>query len=241
MEKIQISVNNDEGNEVVIRTGQAQELPVQQRETLRGVITTPADWLEQRTEAEDEYLKFSEMSTIVDKEDGTITLRTNDRNLRHGGFTIIGSLLMDPKLQELNINQEHKVAPKSLHQKLKFLRHLFADPEEHQSTLEKILKFKGAVTQVLEKEDNLKGSKLHHFEQKLESEFDCRFTLKAPVFKGFNSEQFEVEVCFQIDGMSVLFWLESIAMENLIQEKKSAIIDSVTERLRELGVTVIEA
>lgn len=238
-QRINFIVKDEDGKQITFRTGEAMPIKVPKRETLSGVISTPADWLEQKVNAKANFLDFSEMSAVVDMDNSQITLTTNDREVEHGGTTVVGTLTLNTVLDSLKINDEsYRYTAKALHKKLRFLRHIFADASEYDYVLKSLISFKGQVSEKLDEMDDQRGNKFSQFERQLESEFDCKFMLECPVFKGFEVRKFSVEVRFDIDGKEVKFWLESIPLAELIEDSKATIVEDVEERLRDLLVTV---
>ena len=228
-----------DGGEVVIRHGDARPEVIAKRTKLSGTITAPADWVEQKKAATYIY-EEDWCHVVINRDKGTIVFRSNDEDATEGGHTITGRLELATALSALNINSKRTYTAKQLGELLKMNRSLFADREENLKTVTDLQRFRATVTQELEKGDDLKGNKLYHFEQRVETEFDLRFKLATPIWKGQEPATFGVEIRYDVTDGNVVYWLESVELKDLQDTQLDTIIDTQIARLREMGMPVIE-
>jgi hypothetical protein len=225
--------------EVTIRHGQARPEVVAERVTVNGTITAPADWVTGKIASGYDYFT-NDCHAVVNRDAGTITFRSNDEHQTEGGHTVTGRLSEATALQALAINTSRTYTAKKLGQLLKMNRSLFADREENLKIVSDLQRFRATVTQELEKADDTKGNKLYHFEQRVKTEFDLRFTLKTPIYKGQEPVSFRVDIMFDVSDGSVEYWLDSVGLKDLQDIFRDRIIDRELVRLADKNITIID-
>ncbi|MEL6667954.1 MAG: hypothetical protein AAFP08_03235, partial [Bacteroidota bacterium] len=158
---------------------------------------------------------------------------TNDTEDKHGGYVVTGKLNPSSQVRSLGINNENQIyTAKTLGRKLKMNRALFADRDKSMEIITKLQKFKATVTQELEKEDDLSGNKLYHFEQKVQSQFKMEFALSTPIYQGLDKKTFKVQVRFDVTDGSVTYWLESPELKELQDKDRESIIANQVDRFK---------
>jgi hypothetical protein len=237
-EKLHMNFTCDDSS-VTIRHGKADPLPVPKRIELAGVLSSPAEWLDQKRKADYNFTTYY-CHAIANREELWLQLVTNDEHESFGGHTITGRLEVARDLKELRINTQSKMSVKQLIQLLKMNRSLFADRDDNLAIVTSLQRFKAVVTQEVEKNDDLRGNKLHHFEQRVSSEFNLSFKLAMPVYKGLEPSMFCVEILFDVTDGSVVYWLESVELKDLQDTVRDQVFNAAIARLREHDITVIE-
>ncbi|MCP9237176.1 hypothetical protein [Lewinella sp. JB7] len=232
------SIIGDPG-EYTVRYGEAEPVIVAKRIHISGTITAPADWAEQKETAGYSYLP-EEHHAVVDRDGGTIVFMSNDEQASPGGHTITGKLRPATALDGLHINTQRTYTAKELGALLKMNRALFADRDENMAIVTSLQKFRATVTQELEKNNDLRGNVLHHFEQRVSSEFNLTFKLTTPIYKGQPARSFGVEIRYDVCDSAVTYWLESVELKELQDTERDAIIDHEIGRLRALDVPIVE-
>jgi len=227
-----------EGEDCVVRTGEAPQVIIAQRVEYTGQITAPADWLEQKIKAGYDF-DLSDCHCTVDRSKMAITFITNEEGEEPGGFTISGKVNPYAELERFGINSGKTYTATQLADLLKFNRILFSDPEQCFSVIGKLQNFRSKVVQDLEKIDNQAGSKRILFEQKLNSEFDAKFTLGIPIYEGGEPRKFEVIIRFDVRDSQVSFWLESVELKELADGAAFAMINAEVDRMKSASVPTI--
>ncbi len=237
-EKIHLSVETVDG-EITIRHGAAAPIIQKTRLSLSGTILAPADWVAQKLEAS--YPYFNDYChVVVDRDHRTIKFVSNDEGMMDGGHTITGQLEDPTALRALHINTNRTYSAKQLGDLLKMNRSLFTDRDENLATVTALQRFKATVTQEMEKNDDLSGNKLYHFEQRVQSEFNLGFMLSTPIFKGQPTQSFRVEIRYDVADGGVSYWLESVKLKDLQDTQSDRIIEAEIARLRAAGMPTIE-
>jgi len=60
-----------------------------------------------------------------------------------------------------------------------------------------------------------------------------------PIFIGYESQEFNVEICIDAKNTSIEIWLESPELNELIKTQRDGIIDAELARIKEKGDIVI--
>ena len=227
-----------DSNVATLYTGTAPELPTAKRVKRTGTITAPANWMDGKVAAGYEFNK-AYMHAVVNSDDGTIELVSNDENEEHGGQTIVGKLKPHTATDRLGINTNREYSAAELMKTLKMNRSLFADRDENLAVVQSLGKFKGSVTKQIEQHDDLSGNEMFHFEQSVSSEFNLSFTLECAVYKGEPKARFKVDIRFSIASKSVTYWLESPELAEIQDTQRAEALAETAERLMGHEITII--
>ena len=238
MEKMELQVKHD-GGEIVIREGKAPEVPPQrepQRINLDGDIHCVREFLCKRELTTESgiiprcQLADPAVSVLVsDKGARTIVLYTDPNN--YYGTVITGRLLTAKEIEPFKINSEHVFSKADLLKVLKFNRILFDDRSLHEKLCNGLAALRIRTESELKQESDNRGNKAAGYEQRITDDrgLPKSFTLFAPIFKGEPAQKFSVDLCYDIQGASLVFWLESADLEELRTHVTNQIFESELE------------
>ena len=123
---------------------------------------------------------------------------------------ITGKLEVHPKITEFGINSDKRFDSEQLKKIIKLHPHLFVSKESHAAFLRQLGNFKAKIERDLENsKDTRGGSKNQNNTQVLNLEIEEVFKMKCPLFKGGESVEFEVSVCYEVSGSGISFYFES--------------------------------
>jgi hypothetical protein len=243
MEKIEIKMDGTQ-REMTIRTGEAPKpLPLRAPEkiVLSGDIFTPGKFVEKRT-----HTVISGMQTVhperaivlIHSEKKYITLMVDPEN--ELGAAITGALETPRDLEAFGINTTKLWSREELAKLIKFSRIHFDSREVHAKVLDSIAKVRIKTETELQMEKDNRGNKAMGYAQSVINDNGLvrEFSLFMPVFKGLKKEKFQVELCFDVSGGSVCFWLESPELKELQEETAARIMDSEAQRFQDFVIIV---
>ena len=222
--------------EVVVREGKASEqLPNREPISVEitGTIETPLRWLEKKVELIDQ----KKAHVMVSRDEMEITLI--DKENDYYANTISGELKPSKEMTEFRINTNKRWEPANLSQFFKMHRAFFKDKSENMMLVSTLKNFKAKVNQDIErsKEDN--GSRTDNYSQVVDSNLPKSFKLNIPLFKGFASEEIDVEIYADIDGRDVSLSLVSAGANETIEECKNRVIDELIEVIKQVAPDIV--
>lgn len=202
--------------------------------SINGTITAPRKFIEKRTKTFDK----NKSHALVNKFNGTIDLNIDETNPKDN-YTIYGKIKKAALFVELGINSEKNYSTDSLSKKLRMLRSIFVDKNQHASVVANLRNFVAKVNQEIESDNDLKGNKSLAFRQKVESNIPETFAIRIPIIEGEEPETFEVAVIVEVGSSTeVVCTLESVESKDLFDVHAEKIITSEVEYL-EKETTVI--
>lgn len=228
MEKFDLQIHNLEGNEIVIREGEALQIMPPQKIKINGDIRSVSSFINKRREAEsDAGLQeiFPDRAIVtVNKKDWSITLELDPENFY--GTIVSGKLEMEPELLKFNIDNGGKFTQQELIKLLRYNKRFFADAGAHDTLLKAYMALDVKVTADLKNNapDN-RGNRSNSFEKKVTSNIPEDFILLIPIFKGQEPKRFRVEIILDSTDGSTRFWLESVELAELIQIEGDRILN----------------
>ncbi len=234
-----IQVLGYQGNELVIREGEALELKPPAKIKLAGDIHSVATFFAKRyadasvgngNQLVDKY------STVimVDREGMVITAYLNPQD--PDGTEITAKLELTPELKQFCINTEKQFTREELVKIIRFNRRFF-NAEPYEGILNSYMKLNLTGTTELSVGSDNRGNKDIAFKKLINSQnIPQEFVLNIPVFKGFPGESFRVEVCFETTDASVRFWFESVELNELIEVRKEQIFSKELESCQDFPI-----
>jgi hypothetical protein len=220
------------GNEITIREGKAvEQLPLKEPKIINisGDIHTISAYISKRGNAGDGHssqaIDTTKVVVVVDKKARTITMSLDPEN--HYGATVTGKLEESDEIKPFFINQEKKFDRAQLIKLIKFSRIFFNDREKHAQMLESLYKLRIKTESELQQENDNRGNKKNSFERNIidSSGFAQFFTLNIPLFKGFEAQKVQVEICYEPSETGILFWLESPELVEITQSQVNSIFE----------------
>lgn len=206
------------------------EVPTQlndQPVSISGTITAPRVFLEGR---DGEFYKKT-AHALVSETDGTIKLVVNEHR-KDEKYTISGSIALGKIFQSLGINTEKSYAPADLSKKLRLMRAIFKNSQEHMNLVALLKNFKAKVNQDMEKADDNRGNVKLHFSQVVDSNVPSDFTITLPLIEGENPEEIKVAVIMQCEGANQInCYLESVDAAEIIDNKRAKMVQAEVKEI----------
>lgn len=217
--------------ELTILTGEAvKPLPLKEPKSLSysGDIKAVSSYVAVRKNSASgvQALDVTKTVVTVDKNGRTIVLNTDPES--HYNTSITATLSQSEELKQFGINSDKYYDRKGLHKLLKFGRGYFADRQQYDSVIAGLVKIRAKTTAELEQGNNGKGSRsyIDVAETVMNEGFVDKFTLSVPLFKGFEPQSIEVEICFEVKDGALSFWLESVGLKQTIEESIDGIFEA---------------
>lgn len=188
--KENINITTD-GRELTIREGKALELREPTKVVINGTIKAVTRFVSTRTAEVD----WKKAHILVDRENGTISLRTDETS--HYGAEVTASLTLHPDFIKFGVNAGLARSPFEFAEFIKMNRSLF---ENHAAAMEMVSKLKNLRTKV-DKEvelqtDNRGNNKTMIASKVIENSVPEKFKLRISIFKGMPKTEMEVEIYF---------------------------------------------
>lgn len=247
MEEIKLNIQNiqSEGNEVVIRTGEALPLAEKLQISISGNIDAVSRYIKQRGSSLNQSEGALHSSTevpahtaviIVNREHLKIQLQC-DPSDKYAPM-VTGQLSLNPDLQEFGINSAKKFTREELLSLIKLNRFFFADKDDHAVLMSKIKNFRANVNKDVQDGADNRGNKNRVNNQAVDTEVPETAVLQIPVFKGESPSRFIVDICLDVTDGGTRFWLESIDLNELIIKRRDEVFAQEIENFD--GFCVIE-
>lgn len=232
--KLNATVN---GNELTVLTGKALEQKYPEKINLVGNIHSVANFLEKRNEnsngIELQEVDKRKAVVLVDESKFEVSLFLDPQN--PFGTEIHAKLELTPELTQFQINGTKQYSREELVKLLRFNRRFVTG--DFQSLLLAYQKLQLNTVTNLKQESDTRGNKLANFEKSVDSStIPNEFVLNIPVFKGFPSLTFRVEICFDTTDQSVRFWFESVELDEIIKVRSKEIIDAQLEYCKDFVI-----
>ena len=217
MKDLNLQIDPINGNILTILEGKALELKPPEKLEISGDIKSVANFLDIRKGQGKgvQAVDLSKAIVIVDKKDLTIELLIDPEN--HYGATIIGTLEKSDELTPFHINQNKTFTKEELVKLIKFNKIFFDEPTKQAEMLAAFQKISSTVNIRSNDSSDDRGNKERAYVKEVATNAPTEFILNIPIFKGFPSSRFRVEVCLDVTEGSVRFWFESVELHELMQ------------------------
>ncbi|KKQ95364.1 MAG: hypothetical protein UT21_C0006G0036 [Candidatus Woesebacteria bacterium GW2011_GWA1_39_11b] len=232
MEKEIVINMSDLQKELIIRKGEALPLKEPQAIQQAGNIQAPWVWAAIRgTDPQKDNVRFSrkEMKIVF----------TKDEKSEYGD-EISGSLLVNDDLVQFQINSQKTFNTADLAKLLKVNRMFFSNSDECAKIVTELNSIKAKVSADLEQGQDDRGNKNMARNVKVDSNVPLRFALKMPIFVGFPTNTFMVEICMDATDRSITLWMESVELNELVISGRDKILNEEIEKFVKSGLPVIE-
>lgn len=186
---------------------------------------------------------------VIDETALTITLTTEAHLHDQGGVTVEAKLEPNPRLQEFQINKNHRFGLKDLERLVNFNADMFngeAHANAHGMLVAALRNFTAKAQIEIQDSADKRGNKAQNFTKTVTTDIIQNFTLSANIFKGTEVKTFTVDICYEINDNAVRFWLESTELFQLtIRELNSQFttqkeyLSDLTEGTSQHGLIVI--
>lgn len=160
-------------------------------------------------------IDISKAVVVVDKKALTIQLLVDPEN--YYGASVLAKLEKSDELAPFHINQNKTFSKEELVKLIKFNKIFFDAPTKHSEMLTAFQKVSSTVNIRANDSADDRGNKERAFVKEVTSNAPTEFILNIPIFKGFPSVRFRVEVCLDVTEGSARFWFESVELHELMQ------------------------
>jgi hypothetical protein len=228
-----IVINVADGKEISIREGKlADQLPVLPPEKihLSGDIMSIANYLAVRKDNAEgiQVVDIKKVVVEVNKTALQIVMKLDPESAY--GATVTAKLEMAPEVKQFNINATTRYNRKQLHDLLKFNRIFFSDRNVHNTVLAGLAKVRFLTAAEIDQASDNKGNRQNSVKVETTADgFTDRFTLSIPLFKGFDKENVEIEICYDTKDGEISFWLESVGMKEVMDTQVDRIFEKALE------------
>jgi hypothetical protein len=227
MQTVNLKVDQLTGNEIIIREGKALEQKPPEKIKIEGDIKSISNFLSIRKDNpghEHQLVDPNRVIVTVDKKEMYIELETDPGNTY--GTVVTGSLELSDELKKWGVQQGKMYTLKDLVYLFR-MNKLDFDRGEVAVEMEKAyMSFN--IKQFIEFEQqqpDQKGNRKNSFEKKVDMDKPTQFKLNIPVYKGFPSTAFDVELCLNTRENTVDFWFESVELHELLITEKERIFN----------------
>lgn len=231
MENLSLKLESFEGDEIIIREGQALPPVEPVKVQITGDIKTVSAFVTKRKEAStDAGLQFiTEDRAIVevDKEAMTITLKL-DPEYKYG-TVVVAKLEFSPELLQFSINKDRKFTREELIKLIRFNKFWFDSPEAQDTLLRAYMAFSAEVNAKVGAESDNRGNRSNNFSKTVSTNIPTDFILNIPIFKGMPKRRFRVEIALDSTDGSTKFWMESVELVEIIQVETDLILNAELE------------
>jgi hypothetical protein len=217
------------GNEVVVRTGKAEDIRYPQPIKIEGVLNAPAQFLKGKE------VKDNDTHLRIYNQEGKLELYLKDTD-KDSMSVITGALQKNADLAEFNINSlTFRFDVANFLRFIKTKSFFFANKEQHKKLISNMQSWNAKIETVLNQANDQKGNSNFQVEQKVRAVegFVDRFELSIPIFQGDVSLKFTVEIGLDPKNSAVnlylfsdeLFELEIKQREKLMKEALAELDD----------------
>lgn len=204
---------------------------------INGTISAAGNYYDQRKDQLKDIIKKSHI--VYDYRHlflKLVALENHDINA-----VVNGKLTVNPDIAALQINTKNKLTSKELVDLLKFNRFFFADKDECQAIIGKLMNTKIKVIKALETVlNNGNGNERDVYDRLIEGVDKMAYVLQLPIYTGQTPVKFEVVINIDARDKEIVFWLESTELAELKLENAKTIIDNELSRFEDSGLVMIE-
>jgi hypothetical protein len=228
MENINLRLESIQGNEIIIREGEALKPVPPKKIELTGDIKTVTEFIGKRKAlaiagiSGAQYIEPTRAVVEVDKIKRTITLSLDPENIN--GTVVTAKLEPNPDLEQFHINGKKQFSQRELINLLKFSRLYFEDFGKHGDLLKAYTAFTAKTYTDLANDSDSRGNKNFGFTKKVETGLPATFIMNMPVFKGQESRRFMVEICLDVTDAAASFWFESVELAEIMEMEGEKIL-----------------
>lgn len=224
-------LNTEEGQETIIRFGDALPLKEPKAVSISGTIDTPARWVEKRKDD----IVSADAHVLVDRDHMSITLKT-DENSAYSD-QIVGVLTLSSEMQEFGINTGESMSCFDMADRIKQLRSYFDTIQTAMKLTTELRNFKAKVDKELELSDDKRGNQRILRAQTVESNLPESFKIQLPIFKGMPKVTIEVEV--EINPNDLSCTLVSPEAHDIVVRERDVHMDAVIDRIKDAAPAIV--
>lgn len=216
MEQLNLKIEPLSGNTLTVLEGQALEQKAPEKINIAGDIKTVSNFLYIRKKqgTGSQSVDLSKAIVFVDKKQLTISLELDPENFY--GSKITGKLEKSDELAPFFINQNKTFTKEELVKLVKFNKLFFDNADKHKELLTAFQKVSSTLNIRANESSDDRGNKERAFVKDVTTNAPTEFILIIPVFKGFPSIRFRVEIGLDVTEGSARFWFESIELHEIM-------------------------
>lgn len=224
-------LNTEEGQDTIIRFGDALPLKEPKAVSISGTIDAPARWIEKRKDD----IVSADAHVLVDRDHMSITLKTDENSAYMD--QIVGTLTLSTEMQEFGINTGEYMSCFDMADRIKQLRTYFETQQEAMKLVTELRSFKAKIDKELELSDDKRGNQTILRAQTVESNLPKSFKVNMPIFKGTEKRTFEVEV--EINPNDLSCTLVSPDAHDIVVQERDSQMDGVLVRIAEAAPNIV--
>jgi hypothetical protein len=240
MKELNLNMATLNGNEIIYRSGSAAPIELPEVILISGDINTISSFVTKRynTALPDEHglqkIDPNKIVVKVDKENFEICLDLDPQNPR--GATVTGKLSMAPELLKFSINTGKAFTREELVKLIRFNKIWFASRDQADSLEKAYMSFNAEIHANIGKESDNRGNVNNSYKKTVSTNIPESFALNVPVFKGQEKRQFHVDILIEATDASTRFYLESVALHDLITIESDQILNNQLECCKEFVI-----
>lgn len=238
MEDKKFNVHLPEGTtKLEILEGQFRHEEItKQKVAISGTITAPGLYVEHLRKKD--KLNLFEPVVTVDMDNLSIKYDGDPRDSY--GDKVSGKLVVDSFLETIGINTEKRYTLEQLKVFAKRNRYYFPDSTQHMNFVNSLSDFKLKLQREIESKNDDRGNKTSvNNTSILDNQLPFFFDLNLPIFKGCPAVRFTVDVCLDVQGNGVVFWLDSTGLKEAFDKQKEEIMKEEIAKFEGLNVIYI--
>lgn len=225
------------GGELTIRTGNAAPIVETEKFEFSGLIDAPAIFYVNRCEAKEDYFNLEKSVVMVDLSKRTIQLITDVEDPKTDDIT--GTIFGESLLPPFKINTGNSWSPLDLAKFLKRNKVHFESLEVNANVVAKLSKLKVQTNGEISIENDNRGNKEQTYSTRTTSEIPESFVLCMPIFSNGQKQSFKVDIQFDVQGSTVLVFLESDDLYQMTIDGIKAEMEKQLDVFKDSGIPIL--
>lgn len=231
-EVIKINVEKFDGQELIIRHGDAVKVQEPQKVSISGVISAPYNYLVKRVAQVDQLRCY----ITVNRDRRAIILVVDESS--HYATHILGVLELSPIFRKFKINTGEYRTPLELAEFIKMHRAHFDNTAEAMELVSILRNFRAKVNKEVDRDIDLnKGDRNLAIRQVVDSNIPKSFKINIPIFNGIPAQTIEVETYFNPDDLTCS--LVSPQANEIAETTTNSHIDIVLDMVAEIAPSIV--
>lgn len=229
----EVNINLHGAGETIVRFGEAAKVLERVQSKTNTNFDGLINYVTHRTPAT--------ASSVIECNAENLTVKFCEDKQWPDSDIVIAKEVVNPKLQDLGLGTAKHYDRKSLIDMLKRNRHLLV-ADSADKIIASLSALSAKIEQNIDQGENNKGGKHNSFSQKVNLNTqpeELKFAMAIPLIVGQDKNNIIIDICYDAGGSSLVFWLECLALTELIEQRKEELVDRVKSELRALGYLVI--
>ena len=230
--KIEIKVSG-ETQELVIRTGQAEQIFEPKKLIIKGTLASIMAFVKHR----EPYIGTCHVE--VDREALTAHLFEDPEDVL--ASEVVGFIEVNKDLKKFNINSSVSMMNRSeLKSFLRTNRVFFPNKEAHAQLVSAVESFSAKVQLEMQQSNDSRGNRAQNLTKEVKADVPFGAIIEVAVFKGEPKKKIQIEICFDVTENGAAFWFESNEIDEVLINAVNEKFDSLVEELKANNIMVIE-